>query len=347
MGANRMTGSRTTGIKPGAEVSRAMTFSFLALGIAFSAAVHASTVPDEAVKDAEAGYFHKALPLIEPLVKDHPEDAEVQFRYGQALAGIGRVEEGVTALKAAIALDPKNGVYHRVLGETYEANFQQVSMFKMFGFAKSLQAEFQSAVQLAPSDVQSHVDLANFYINAPNIFGGSLDKAHAEEDVIGKLDKVAELQVRANEAGEKDDIASGEALLKQAIALDKTSASRIALGLFYAGVKRYDDALQAFRDAEAADPKAYEAWYQIGRVAGFTDASHYAEGIESFKHYLAIDDLPDTVPSMAWAHYRLGNIYEHQGHKDLARTEYQAAAGLEGNDQQLASELKKATSRLD
>ena len=347
MSADGMMGNRTTGMKPGMTISRAAMPGLLALTIALSAPVYAGTVPDEAVKDADAGYFHKALPLIEPLVKDHAQDAEVQFRYGQALAGAGRAEEGIAALKAAIALDPKNGVYHRVLGETYEANFQQVSVFKMFGFAKSLQTEFQSAVQLAPSDLQSHVDLANFYINAPNVFGGSLDKAHAEEDAIGKLDKVAELQVRANEAGEKDDIAAGEALLKQAIALDKTSASRIALGLFYAGAKRNDDALQAFRDAEAADPKAYEAWYQIGRVAGFADASHYAEGIDSFKHYLAFDDLPDTVPSVAWAHYRLGNIYEHQGHKDLARTEYRTAAGLEGSDQQLAAELKKATSRLD
>jgi tetratricopeptide (TPR) repeat protein len=347
MSANRMMGSRTTGMEPGMKLPRAATLNLLALSIAFSVSAHAGTVPDEAVKDAEAGYFHKALAIVEPLAKDHPQDAELQFRYGQALAGTGKADDGIAALKAAIALDPKNGVYHRVLGETYEANFQQVSVFRMFGFAKSLQAEFQSAVQLAPSDVQSHVDLANFYINAPSAFGGSFDKAHAEEDIIGKLDKVAELQVRANEAGEKDDIASGEALLKQAIVLDKTSASRIALGLFYTQAKRYDDALQAFRDAEAADPKAYEAWYQIGRVAGFADASHYAEGIESFKHYLAVDDLPDTIPSIAWAHYRLGNIYEHQGHKDLARTEYQTAAGLEGNDQQLASELKKATSRLD
>lgn len=328
-------------------MSRSILLNILTLSVVLSAPVYAGTVPDEAVKDAEAGYFHKALPLIEPLVKDHAQDAEVQFRYGQALAGIGKLDDGIAALKVAITLDPKNGVYHRVLGETYELKAEQAtSPFGMFGLAKSIPVEFQAAVQLAPSDLPSHVDLANFYIMAPGMMGGSYSKAHAEEDLIDKLDETQGLRVRANEAANKDDIAAAETLLKQAVAKDKTADSLVALGLMYTDAKRYEDAFKAFHDAMAKDPKAYGAWYQVGRVAGFAE-TNYDEGIESLKHYLTFSDLPDTLYSAGWAHFRLGNLYEYQGHKDLARTEYQAASDQNEGDANLKSKIEKALSRLN
>jgi tetratricopeptide (TPR) repeat protein len=323
------------------------TLSLLAISAVLSAPAYAGTVPDEAVKDADGGYFHKALALVEPLVKDHAQDAEVQFRYGQALAGVGRLDDGIAALKAAIAIDPNKGIYHRLMGETIELKAQQAtSPFGMLGLAKSIPVEFQTAVQLDPSDVQAHVDLAGFYIMAPGLFGGSYSKAHAEEEIIDKLDPIQGLLVRASEAGNKGDTDDGVALLKQAIAQDKTGGSLITLGIFYTDAKRYDDAFKTFREAIAKDPKAYGAWYQIGRVAGFAK-TNYAEGIDALKRYLAFDDMPDNIQTPAWAHFRLGNLYEYQGQKDLARAEYQAAGSVNAGDENLKSKLEKAMSRLE
>ena len=333
-------------------MSRTMILNVFALSAAVSVPAHAGIVPDQAVKDVEAGYCHRALSQIQPLLADHAQDAELQFRYGQALTCINKADEAVAALKTAISLDPKNGVYHRALGEAYGAKAQQgiasgsTGIFGMMGLMKSARAEFESATQFAPADVQAHVDLAMYYIMVPGLLGGSYSKAHAEEDIIDKLDPIQGLQVRANEAGNKDDVAVGAALLKQAAAGDKTSGSLVALGLLYAGGKQYDAAFQAFRDATAKDSKAYMAWYQIGKTAGLAKMN-YDEGIEALKHYIAIgDELPDTLPSTAFAHFRLGNLYADQGHADLARAEYATATKLNDGDDDLDAKLKKALSGL-
>lgn len=328
-----------------------ISISMISLALyAFSLTAAAGTVPDQAVKDADGGYFHKELAEILPLLKDHGQDPEVQFRYGQALLGIGKADAAITALKAAVSSDPKNGVYHRLLGEAYGLQAQQAmadgskGMFGMLGLMKSARAEFESAATLAPADVQAHVDLASYYIMVPGIMGGSYSKAHDQEVLIDKLDAVQGLQVRASEAGNKDDTAAAEALLKQAVTEDKTADSLVQLGIFYSDAKRYDDALKTFRDAEAKDPKTYGAWYQAGKTAGIAKA-HYDEGVESLKHYLSFADLPDTMPSVAWAHYRLGKLYAAEGQAEQAKTEYQTAANLNtDSDPDLVSKLTEAES---
>lgn len=350
MNTNRMMTGRTIRIEQCQKIYRAMMLTVLGLSAALLAPVYAGTVPDKALQYAADGYFRKALVIIEPLVKDHPHDAEVQCRYGQALAGIGKVDDGIAALKTAVSTEPSNGVYHRLLGEAYGLKAQRAggvfSVFSRFTAMKSALAEFQLAAQLDPQDLQSHVWLAMYYIMAPGFLGGSFDKAHAEANLISKLDPVQGLQLRASIAGKKDDTATGEALLKKAVAEDTTAGSLMALGLFYTEAKRYDDAFKAFRDAAAKDPKAYGAWYQIGRVSGFA-ATNYDEGIESLKHYLTFDDLPDNVYSLAWAHFRLGNLYEYQGRADLARAEYEVANTMNDGNEDLTSKIKKALSGLD
>jgi tetratricopeptide (TPR) repeat protein len=130
------------------------------------------------------------------------------------------------------------------------------------------------------------------------------------------------------------------------VAQDPTSASLMALAFFYVDAERYDDAVQAFRAAGTKDSKTYAAWYQIGRISGIS-RSNYDEGVESLQRYLASGELPDTMPSFGWAHLRLGDLYQHEGRVDLARSEYQAAADLRGDDARLASELKLALSQLN
>lgn len=311
-------------------------------------------LPAQVAKDIDAGYCRRALAQIQPLLAAHTQDADAQFQYGRALTCLGKADDAIATLKDAVALQPNNGVFHRGLGEAYGLKAQQgladgaTGMLGAMSLMKSARQEFETAAQRTPTDVDAHVDLAMYYIMVPGIMGGSYSKAHDEEAVIEKLDPIQGLQVRANEAGNKDDVATGATLLQQAVARDKTAGSLIALGLFYAEAKQYDDAFKAFHAAQAKDPKAYMAWYQIGKLAGLAKKD-YPEGTEALQQYIAFgDSLPDNLPSLGFAHFRLGNIYEDQGLIAQAKDEYAAASALNAavSDPQLAAKLKDAETRL-
>src|SRR5438128_8580697 len=81
----------------------------------------AETVPVAIAKDIHDGYFRRALVQLRPLMDVHAKDADFQFQYGIALVGTNKLDAGLQALKAAVALEPGNGVYHRGLGEAYGA----------------------------------------------------------------------------------------------------------------------------------------------------------------------------------------------------------------------------------
>ena len=330
-----------------------LNFIALAMGLTAAGSAAAGTVPDSVVQDLDKGYSHRALAALEPLVKDHPQDADVQFHYGEALLNTGMTDDALAAMKAAVSLDPKNGIYHRGLGEAYGSAAQEAGLFSKFSLAKSALAEFQAAVQLAPQDVDGHADLATYYIQAPGIAGGSLDKAHAEEAVLAKLDPVRALLVQASEAQDNKDYGKTETLLKQAAALDKKTDSDLLLGAFYLDRQRFGEALDVFTSAAAMGSGNPTPDYFIGRAAGMGHL-RYDDGIKALKEYLTQTELPDSAPKLAWAHLRLGDLYALRGDKDSARTEYATAEKLvaeeklsKNDGERFADELKKSRKSLD
>lgn len=326
----------------------ASTLPLLCLLLLPAAAYAAGAVPDAVAKDVDAGYYRRALAPLQALVKEHPQDAEVQFRYGEVLLGMDKTDDALDAMKQAVALAPKDGIYHRGLGEVYGTEAEDASIFSALGLAKSSLAEFQAAAQLAPDDLDVHADLAAYYKQAPGIAGGDADKARAEEAVLGKLDPVRGLQQQAADAEYDKAYDQAETWLKQAAAQDAKGGSYAQLGQLYMDRKRYADALDAFSAAAAKSPADPTPWYWLGRASELGQL-RYEEGIAALTHYLGTPDHPDASPSFAWAHLRLADLYLLSGNADLARSEYaaaQAAADSEDKDKQLSHELRAFGSRL-
>jgi len=111
-----------------------------------------------------------------------------------------------------------------------------------------------------------------------------------------------------------------------------------ALGYFYGRIKKYDNATQTFEKIVEIHPEEMGAYYQIGKM-GALSGQNLDRAVECFRKYLTKEPGKDS-PSLAWAHYRLGMVYEKKEEKELAKKEYQAALKLDPDHKEAKKALK-------
>ena len=67
------------------------------------------------------GEYDKAAELCRKGLENSTQMPHLHYQLAEAWNGLGRAEEAVNELLSAIALDPENGDFHRLLGKTYAA----------------------------------------------------------------------------------------------------------------------------------------------------------------------------------------------------------------------------------
>ncbi len=198
-----------------------------------------------------AGRAGAALDLLEPLVAEDPEDAQLQALYGTALTRIGRLDEGEAALRRALELNPSNALAQRSLSLleqqrslTGEAEIQ-FSEEAGAAFQQGLYAlnanDFEAAAQaFARSRQEADNPLAAFY------------HGYAKQLIGDSRGAVADYQIALEAFPDSD------------IVLNNLGYAHLQLG-------RYDLALEYIRRAVAQNPENSQARLNLGLV-------HYALG---------------------------------------------------------------------
>jgi cytochrome c-type biogenesis protein CcmH/NrfG len=90
-----------------------------------------------------------------------------------------------------------------------------------------------------------------------------------------------------------------------------------ALGNAYAYLKRYDDAIEAYRQALRVNPEYAEVWYNLGYAYAYL--KRYDDAIEAYRQALRVN------PEYAAAWYNLGNAYANLNRDDDAIESYRQA----------------------
>ena len=282
------------------------------------------------VQELKTGYFRSALTQLKHVSPAKAGEAEYQYRYAQALSGVGDNRQALKAIKKAIKIAPHHGAYYRTEGEIYGALAQKADIFSAMGLAKQVLHSFRSAVRLDPDDPRSLADLASYYINAPGIVGGNVRKARQIIRKLTKINPVDALRLRAKEAAHQHAYAKAEELLGQAKKLDKTATSANKLAFLYMKRRQYDNAFENFRFITKHYPHHITAWFWVGRTS-ILSRSHLPTGIAALKHYISAPKRPDAAPSPAFAHLRLGDLYKLSGKNYLACIEYAKAKSAAGD----------------
>jgi tetratricopeptide (TPR) repeat protein len=197
--------------------------------------------PEELI---DTGHWKKARAIVETRLSQNPNDALANFLLSQIRNAFGDYTTPLPLAEEAVALDGRVAKYHRQVAEATGLEAQHANAFRLIILARQFRSEIDTAISLDPHDIQAHRDLLEYYLVAPGIAGGDVQKASAMAKQIGQLDaaegllaeaRVSSFRKRFNETGD---------LLRQAAGLQPSNyRARLALAKFYAAPESVNAAM--------------------------------------------------------------------------------------------------------
>jgi tetratricopeptide (TPR) repeat protein len=174
----------------------------------FMAALLAAPGPLETERDRQdRPALEKQISELSAAAQKAPHDAEAQYRVALASSYLAEVslelrdksqaergaESGIEAAQRAIAINPKNAEYYRVLG-TLCGQVVPASVLSAFSYGKRAREAINKALELDPKSAQAYLarGVGNYYL--PEALGGGMPLA------IPDFRKAADLDPSSAEA---------------------------------------------------------------------------------------------------------------------------------------------------
>ena len=273
----------------------------------------------------------RAAPAIASLLKSDRKNAQVHILQARLLLQQGKAEDAVDAASEAVDLAPDDAQAHYWLGNAYGSRIGQVGTMSQAFIAPKLRDAFERAIALDPTLHEARSSLLEYYLQAPAIVGGSVDKARAQAAELARRDPPRGHYARARMAQhDKQPDVAAKAFVAAWEARPENVGFRAAAGLALQETQEWDRAFDLYLAWTAEDPKAAAAYYQLGRTAVLS-GQRADVGIPAMKKYIALPAQPGQPP-MHHAWYRLGQLQAKAGDKASARGSFEKALkGEPGN----------------
>ena len=292
-------------------------FAFVACGLA------AAQSPEDMLA---AGRVDNAIAVLDARLKTAPGDAESYNLLCRSYFVLGNWDRAISACEKAVGLDAGNSRDHLWLGRAYGEKAAEAHFFTAITLAQKVRSEFETAVQLSPSNVDARSDLAEFYLEAPGIVGGGKEKAEAEARSLATIDPAKAHWVTARIAQKNHDDATAEKEYRAAVEASHGGAlAWLNLAFFYRRSERLDDMENAINHATSAQTNASEVLMEAAETL-IGAGRNFPYAVQLLKLYLSSPTV-EQAPAFK-AHYLLGTILEKQGNREQAAEQYRASLSM-------------------
>ncbi len=307
-----------------------------------SVAAQTPSVPATPQQLFEARRFDEARSAFQAQLSRNKNDAVALYYMGRIADAQDKSGEAVDWFEKAVKLDDRNALYHFWLGAALGDEAQKASKFRQPFLARRVKSEFERAVALDPQMLDARFGLLDFYSIAPGIMGGSMEMAREQAAAIGRLNPMRGHLAAARIAlrQKNDTLAIREYEAAIAIAPDSTAGYFELAGL-YRSRQRWAESLATYDRLLGRKPDeavARARWGIVSAVSGM----EMERGERELKLFLANAPAETTTQSFSNVHFRLGQIYEKTGRKELARSAYEESLKLNAGQ----AEAKKALAGL-
>jgi tetratricopeptide (TPR) repeat protein len=323
------------------RISRALLAGVILSVLAPAQSARAQEASLEAGRRAyEDSEYATAIAILKAAAAKEPGNGEIQLLLTKAHLGAEQFDAAVASGGRAVAINPKNSEYHNWLGQAYGEKADHASKLSAFSLARKTQKEFETAVQLDERNFDAAQNLIEYYCTAPSIVGGGEDKAKLLIQKLLALDASQGHFAAGKCRIHKKDVAGGEAEFEKALESKPKSVDIIQeIAAYFANrgaAERVLAAAEAARTAAPEDPRA-PLFRAVGWILKGENLSESEKILRSFIQ--AVPRRP-YYPSLSYAHYWLGQLYEKQRNTAAAHDEYEAALKLNAKYKKAQEALK-------
>jgi tetratricopeptide (TPR) repeat protein len=298
-----------------------------------------STALERGIRLFEAEKYDAARGVLEEVASGAGGDGMASYYVGRAYFEESRWKDSAKWFEKAVEKAPGTADYHLWLGRAYSRWAQDSSWLRQLSLAGDIRTSLQKAVDLAPDNLEAREDLMTFYVVAPGVAGGDLEKAGAQAGEIKSRDAVRGHLAYGRIHESQEDFEKARADYEAAIkAAPEDERPYYNLGFLLQRTEDWAGAHRAFTALAEKKPDDMRAVYQIGRT-GALSGQHLDEAAAALEKYVQ-HEPGENNPSLAWAHYRLGQVYRHMAKTDKAKATFETALNLDPDHEDAKKALK-------
>jgi tetratricopeptide (TPR) repeat protein len=308
---------------PQARIGCVLSLLFLfGIRVPLADATQANALLQQGRVDEAAANLHEVLAA-------QPGDAQAHQLLCRIYYAQDMGDAAIHECELAVSNAPSSSDNQMWLARAYGFKASHANPFSALNLAVKVRVAFEHAVQLDPENVQAMSDLGQFYVAAPSLIGGGLDKARTLASTMQPHFPAQAHRLLALIAEKKKEDTVAEAEFSNAIAAGKTPESYIDLGLFYQRHNQPDKMLGALQSCVAADHRKGPALVDAASILTETHRSpDLAETL--LRTYLSSSAKTDEAPAFK-VHVQLGHLLAHNGDPAGAHREYATALTLASN----------------
>lgn len=238
--------------------------------------------------------YPSALNILLPL---SPKHAAIYALIGKTYYMEGQYKSSTTYFDKAVAEDSLNSSYYAWLGKTYGRRAEQSCLLTALAYARKTQESFEKAVALDEGNLAALGDLFEYYLEAPGIAGGGMDKAEHVAARIRRQNEVEGHYVLARIAENGRDVETAEREYRTALPLAPRDIGRVIdLAAFLAKQGHYQGSENLFdlaRQIAPASPKL-----MFARAASYVQTGrNLLEASSLIQRYIGSPHTPDDPSS--------------------------------------------------
>ena len=235
--------------------------------------------------------YQKSQQYFAALLKQDKKNVLAHYYLGRSLFQMGQYRPAATSLLQASNLRPDQSRYHYWLARAYGESARYSNFIRQAFLAPKIRRGFEAAARLDPESIDARIGLANYYMQAPRMMGGSKALALQQAAAISKLDTVEgqlivaliyERQKKNNEA---------ENIYRRLIKWHGTKKQYAHIydhyGALLLNQKRYPDSLAMYKKQILLVPNKDEAYVSMGRA--LQKMRQYKKALEFYQRALAIN----------------------------------------------------------